>query len=319
MKKTIITTAVLVFTLSGCVKQVPEYCPPPTTVSFDFVLSSGEDFGERVTAVNAGVFDAAGNYLYTARVGKSDLESHEGMELSLAPGDYRLVFWANMNGSTNVEGFDNEMEGRLTHSDAVFNANRVVVGQTDPLFYAPFGELPPGSSRTSSGLHDYYPLTIEPDQFENHVISFIHAYRILEIFLVGLEEDEFPMVEIGGLPEGLSYTGMTRLNGNVAQTRKTTRLFKDGQTYAMARLRAFRFDAPEDIEIVITDDDDNDAVSDPDGDEIYRIRLDEAIERFSFDFGQITIQLVFKFNNGDVEITMPGWDTDDIDFEFDFL
>jgi hypothetical protein len=311
MKKTIITTAVLLFALSGCVKQESEYCPPPPpTVSFDFVLSSGEDFGERVTAVNVGVFDSAGNYLHTARVSKSDLEFHEGMEMSLAPGDYRLVFWANMNGSTNLKDLSDDMTGRVMHSEAVFDKDRRVVGQTDPLFYAPFGELPPGSSRTGSGSHDYYPLTILPDTKENHVISFIHAYRILEIFLDGLEEGEFPLIEVEGLPDGLTYKGMTRLQGEVLQSRYTGPLHKSGVTYAMARFRAFRFDDAGDIGIAIYDRED--------GSEIFSIPLDTAIEKFSFDYGQITLQLVFKFKNGTVEIEMPGWETDDVDVEFEF-
>jgi hypothetical protein len=312
MKKTIIISPVLLFLLAGCMNQASEYCPLPATVSFDFVLSSGESFGERVTAVNAGVFDSAGNYLHTTRVGKSNLEKHEGMDMSLPPGDYRIVFWANMNGSTKAEGLDGAMTGRLTHSDTVFDAYNRVVGQTDPLFYAPFGELPQAVSRAGTGSHDFYPLTVEPGTVENHVISFIHAYRIIEVFLVGLEEDEFPTVEIGGLPQGLSYNGMNRLNGNVLQTQPTSRLYKDGQTHKMARFRSFRFDAPEDVEIAVVGGGWNGG----ERDDLFRIRLDEAIERFSFDFGQITIQLVFTFRDGTVDITMPGWDKNEIEFEF---
>jgi hypothetical protein len=307
MKKTIIISTVLMFlTTTGCVKEASQYCPPPTSVSFDFVLSSGEHFGERVTAVNVGVFDGDGNYMHTERVGKADLETHEGMDLALPPGDYRFVFWANMNGSTNVEGLDGGFAGRITHSEDIFDENHHIVGQTDPLFYAPFGVPPPAASRAKAVSQDYYPLTIEEEKIDTHIISFIHAYRIIEIFIVGMDEGVFPMVELERLPSALSYNGMMRLQGTVDQTQRTAPLVKGGKTYAMGRFRSFWFDDPEGVEI---------AISDADG-EFFRIPLDEAIEQVGFDFGQITLQLVFAFKDGEVEISMPGWDKDDIGFEW---
>jgi hypothetical protein len=317
MRKTItgkitVTAAMLsaLLSLSGCITEQMDDCTdeiiiPTRGVNLDFVLNSGEKFGQRIITVDVGIFDGRGNYLRSERASKEQIAVREGMDLALDPGDYRLVFWANMNGSTKFANVDTWMSAKVVHEDRLFDpGGRHVTGQTDPLYYAPFPET--SSDPTMTRASEFYPLTVTGKESQRHTVSFTHAYRILDIYIYGLK-DMLPSVRIEGLPAGLSYSGMKKLSDNVNQLQKTLPFEREGQKYAAASFRSFRFDEAGEIDIVLLD---------ANGGEFYRIPLDQAIAQSGFDVGQLTIQLLIGFRDGNVEITIPGWERGNIGIDY---
>ena len=290
-------SALLLF--SGCVlSETTTYCDCFKTVSFDFSLSDGGRFSDKVTSVEAGVFDYRGNFLRTERVKVACLA---GMYMNLAPGDYRLVFWANMNGSTRLENNGVGDEWRVVLSEAMFDRDRRrVIGQADPLWFAPWE---PGSRSTGEPL-GYFPLRVTGAKEQRESVVFTQAYRTLDIYVEGTGGAS-TSVEIEGLPTGLHYSGLKCSPARATYVRTTVPVARDGKNYDAASFRTLHFDDTEGINIVLKD-----AVS---SGEMFRTTLAEAISRAGINPEETDIDLVLSSMNGRVEISVPNWNKDKID------
>ncbi len=302
-KNKVLRTALLLLSavsLAGCFKQDYSICPPERNVRLDFRLVGEENFTRHVTSVDAYIYDAEGTYLRTERLEEHHLGEHEGMYLTLDPGDYRMVFWANLNGNTSVTGHEGD-SGEVGHADHRHNDDGVLTVNGDQLWYGP--STPP--TRATGGTpQEHYALTIPEEGEYSDVIHFTHAHRSLEIYVKGLSD--MPTVDIEGLPAGLQHKGMEVLTETVIASHKTSPVEKDGTGYAATTFDTFYFKDIEGIEIVIR----NDAEA-----ELYRMSLADAIAQSEADPDGRVIQLVFTFLNGNVEVTMPGWNSSNPGFE----
>lgn len=310
-KRQIIWTAalyILLLPFAGCIGEDDGHCPERNNVMLEFRLSGGEVFRDKVSTVAVGIFDGDGVYLHTKHIDQAAIDRYEGLAMSLTPGDYRMVFWTNMNGNTTITGLD----GRAIAGSPRVTYNRLtgappVTGNGDRLYYAPIG-----TSRSDESPQEYYSLTVAEESVSTGVVYFTHAHRSLEIYIKGLSADPaaLPTVEITGLPAGLKYFGMKSLLSDplkVIASDLTSLVERDGIVYAAAIFDTFRFDDMEGIYI---------AIKDAGGSELYRIALAEAVTLSNSDPAKIAIELQFSFMSGSVEVTVPGWKSDETGIEF---
>lgn len=295
--------------LTGCLREHPSGCPVRSSnVDIDFALDGGGGFAGRVSSVDVGIFDGEGVYLRTERVGAAALAAYAGINLSLVPGDYRLVFWANLDAATKIDNRGAYWEWRLVHADGLFDAGGVcVTGRADPLWYAPCGAAVRGNAaRVGATPQSYYPLTVTAAAGpQRHAVGFVHAYRTLDIYVEGLPDDDAPLVEVSGLPAGLSYSGARAIGTTVTHLQQTSPVEKLGRRYAAASFRTFRFDDARGIDI---------AVRGADGEKLYSIPLTEALAAGGGDTAQVSIEFVIGFRSGtaSVSISIPDWAADDV-------
>ncbi len=291
--KCILVLAPLAWSLACCKADGPE--PSPRNVWFDFGLTGGGRFEGSVSTVEVGVFDGEGNYLATERVGAEDMADRKGIGMKLAPGDYRLVFWGNMNGSTTVTD-------RVLYAPAE--------GDADPLFYAP--SVNPNTTRAdgsdTSVAEPYYELTVTGGKdFSDHV-EFRTAHRELTLYVGGLDKTVLPKMYLTGIPAGLEYFGAAPHGGTVTLSRLTESVERDGVRYAAAMFRTMRFDNAEDVAV---------RVDAPDGTELFRSSLADLLGKAGLaDNPETDIALVLNFlptddeqgGNANVSITLPTWE-----------
>lgn len=305
-KKTFIRmTALLLalYSLTGCHREDYSFCPPEViedNVRLEFRLVSGEVFKDKVTTVRVDIYDGSGAFLKTEQIGQAAISEYAGMVVTLDPGDYRMVFWANTGGNTTVSGTD-----RVTYAQ-ISGTTPPATGNGDRVWYAPYG-----ATRADAPL-EYYTLTVPDGGDYSDVVYFTHAHRSLEIYIKGLSQDPAsqPTVEVTGLPAGLGYFGMTPLTSaptTVTASQGTSLTTEDNTVYSAATFDTFLFDDMTGIDIVIRD---------AGGNELYRIPLADAVEESSADPTKIIIRLVFTFINGRVEVTLPGWSSGETGIEF---
>lgn len=302
------------FSMTGCFKEDYSFCPPEeieNNVTLEFRLEDGSVFKDKVSSVTVGIFDGNGSYLKTERIEQAAINEYAGMTVTLQPGDYRMVFWANINGNTKVEGLstsESRSAPRITYShiDDASKGNPTT-GNGDRVYYAPYG-----ASRADAAPQEYYALTVPESDDYSDVIYFTHAHRSLEIYIKGLSQNPatLPKIEISGLPAGLKYFGMSSLISDptkVIASQGTSLVTQDGTVYSAAAFDTFLFNDMEGINIIIRD---------IDGNELYSIPLVDAIEQSNADPTKIIIKLVFTFINGAVEVTIPGWKSGETGIEF---
>ncbi len=299
----VLRTALLLFSvvsLTGCFKQDYSICPPERNVRLDFRLIGEENFTQHVTSVDAYIYDAAGTYLRTERIEEHHLGEHEGMYLTLDPGDYRMVFWANLNGNTSVTGHEGD-SGEVGHADHRHNDEGVLTVNGDQLWYGP--STPP--TRATRGTpQEHYALSVPEEGEHSDVIHFTHAHRSLEIYVKGLADQ--PTVDVEGLPVCMEHQGMETKEGTVNASHETSPVEKDGVGYAATVFDTLYFEDMDGIVIVIR----NAA-----GAELYRTTLADAIAQSEADPDGRVIQLVFTFLNGTVKVGLPAWESTHPGFE----
>jgi hypothetical protein len=297
-KTKILRTALLLLpavALAGCIGEDYGVCEPERNVKFDFRLVGENGFTEHVSSVEAYIYDGSGNYLRSERIDSRGLATFEGMQLTLDPGEYRMVFWANMNGNTDVQGHDRG-SGVVSHADHRYGAPGVVTVNGDRLWYGP--SIPPApSTRATRGIpQEHYALTIPEGGEFSDVIHFTHAHRSLAIWVKGLASP--PTVDVEGLPGSMKHMGMEPLSGTVVGSHRTSTVEKNGTDYAATTFDTFYFEQLKGISIVLRG---------PAGTELYRIPLTEAIEMSRADPEARVLELMFTFLQGTVEVTIPSW------------
>jgi hypothetical protein len=300
----VILSLLPLLSLQGCFKQDYSMCPPDYNVRLDLGLAGNDDFAENVVSVDAYIYDVAGNYLYTEHLDKSELNDYRGLQLWLAPGDYRMVFWANIGTNTVVRG-DVGDAGYVGYSDSSYNAGGFVIADADRLWYAPCVDQR-GDDR---GIpQDYYSLRVPAEGVYSDTVLFGYAYRSIEIYVEGLTA--LPTLYIEGAPERVGFMGMKDLpTRTVTVSHETESVEQSGVEYATATFDTFYFEdtAESGMEIVIL----NTA-----GTELCRTSLADAIAQSGADSTARTIRLLFKFLSGNITITMPGWNSTTPGFEW---
>jgi hypothetical protein len=288
---------------AGCFKQDYSMCPPVSNVKLDFRLIGNNDFAGNVASVNSYIYDTMGNHLRTEHLDKNDLDNYQGMSIFLTPGDYRMVFWANVS-DTSIAGYQDNETGYVRYSELCYNPQGTVTTDADKLWYGPCTTQ---RSEPKGIPQEYYQLTVPAEGEYSDEVLFTHAHRSIEIYVEGLPS--LPTVEIEELPEMLEFQGMDVHTETVKVFQYTTALEKNGIDYAFANFDTLYFEDSAEADITVV-------IHDIDKGEICRMSLADAIAESGADPTALTISLLFKYISGNVTVTIPGWNSTNPGFEF---
>jgi hypothetical protein len=283
-------TVWLVFTMTGCINEPNlDKCPIEVTLTFDYFENGADLFGRDINSVDVFVFDANGVFLWTQNIRKSELNQFQGLHLTLPPGDYQVVAWANITNHSIFSGF---VPGVTTINDCYVQIASQDTG--DPLFFAPGN----GNGQIAdNSLH------VKPQETTTKNMHFVRANRQIKVYIKGIEHTQngastAPYVYANNLWNKYNFA-------NEAQSVRTNLIQEagyaqtpDGRLY-LATFYSGLGAITADMEIVVTN-----AL----GQEVARINLrDYVAQHPGINTEEIEILITFEMDLG-VTITLPGWE-----------
>ncbi len=301
---------------AGCIGEDRSDCPPPqmppevppieNNVKIDFTLFDGEGpFTDEITSVIAVLFDDQGTYIPPAiTLDKAMLDRYPGLEMTLAPGEYRMVFWANVGENTEIRVVDGTPVIIYKNADG---SQEQVLGNGDPVWYAPAV----AAARVDANAQplDHHDFTVTADGNFTDQVAFTQTHHSVNVYIDGLPLDaaSMPTVEITGLACAAEFYGMAPLDEPlpcITSSVRTTIAQKDDKSYALAAFETSPLGAMEDMQLVVVD-----AV----GDEIYRVPLADAITQSGADpvAHETNLLLTFSTDNGNLTLTVEITEWDD--------
>ena len=295
--------------MAGGVREDTSGCPPTEpNVKIGFTLFGEGVFADEITLVTAVLFDGQGTYIPPViTLGKTALERYAGVELALDPGEYRMVFWANMDDNTEIRVIDGTPV--ITYKD-FGGAAQQVLGNGDPLWYAP--AVAAARAGENAQPLRYYEFTVPADGNYTGEVAFTKAHNAVNILIEGLPPDDasMPTVEITNLASAVTFYGMQPLDDplpTVTSAVQTVAIQIDNVPYALAAFDTFPLGDMAGMYIV---------VKNAAGIEIFRIPLTDAIAQSGADPTAHEINLRLTF--GGLNVTVGIWDWDGGDFGKDW-
>jgi hypothetical protein len=298
--------------MAGCIREDLSDCPPvrsENNVKIDFRLFDGGVFTNNVSSVIAVVFDSAGRYIPPAiMLDQTTLFQYAGVELALAPGDYRMVFWANVGDNTEIKVVNGVPI--ITYKNVT--GENEVLGNGDPVWYAPAiaatraGEVPQPL--------EYYSFTVPEEGDFTDVVSFTETHNSVNIYIKGLPLDSaaLPTVELTNLASAAEFYGMDPLTDpmpTVTSAVQTVVTEKESVFYALAAFDTSPLGDMEGIDIV---------VKNAAGDENYRVALINAIAESNANPGDHEIELILNFIDGIINgaVVITDWKEEELGKEY---
>ncbi len=294
----------LAYAMMGCIREDMSGCPPAEpNVKISFTLFDEGLFTDEITSVVAVLFDGQGTYVPPATtLDKATLEQYAGIEIALAPGNYRMVFWANVGDNTEIRVIDGTPVLTYKNFDGT---EQQVLGNGDPVWYAPAVS----ATRVDSDARPlrYYEFTVPVNGSYTDEVAFTETHNTVNIYIGGLplDVDSMPTVEITNLASAVTFYGMQPLDDplpTITSAVQTVAVSRDNVTYALAAFNTSPLGDMTGMYIVIK----NAA-----GNEVFRIPLADAIVQSGTDPTSHETNLLINF--GDLNVTVGIWDWDDKD------
>ncbi len=305
----VLCLAALASITAGCIKEELKECPPAASnVKIDFTLFDEQSlFADEIASVIAVLFDEQGTYIPPAMtLDKNTLDQYAGVELALAPGDYRMVFWANVGTNTEIQVVDGVP--MITYKD-IDGTQEQVLSNGDPVWYAPAV----ATTRVDVNAQplEHYAFTVPADGNFTDRVAFTQTHNSVNVYIQGvpLNPVSMPTVEITGLACAAKFYGMAPLDEPlpcVTSSIQTVMAQKDNKSYALAGFETSPLGDMASMYLV---------VKNAAGDEIYRVLLSDAIAQSGADPTAHEINLLLTFNdNGDFDFTVKisEWEHDDL-------
>ena len=300
---TLLLLAALV--LQGCIDEDLSSCPKADETNllldFSYTDEGGADiFTDNIQSVDVFVYDTYGLFVKQHHVGKGEVSARAGTELSLCPGNYRLVCWGNIGDKTTVY----EPTEGSSFSDAYLNfalpktrAANLLGG--DPLYYAPHDE--------EYSMPKVYMVTVPEIGVETTTIGFRNAHIKIELYVKGYIDKNtqgqllLPSVEMTGICAGYDFDLQT-FGPPVSYKGVATYETVDGQEMAVIDFVTplFLEDTPTEVHIK----------KQSDGSTLTTVSLDDFIRDNNIDLTsttEVTIPILVEYNELKVEVRLPSW------------
>jgi hypothetical protein len=318
---TITIMSALCIAQSACIKDNRNDCTSGYNAEIRFRMTdtSGQDiFLGDIYNVDVGIFDCNGVCVETRQVSYEELHEFAGMRLTLDPGIYHIVCWANSNDNTHIEGV--EQGATVQNPKVVYNSEQIdksphkgrAFKDADKLYYAPMSWLTPSEDAHLDGS---YIMTVPEEGMAYGTLDFIYAHRTIEIYIDGYDRG-VANVERENVPAGLGYFGQTQLTNGQGIPQKTiafeetTPYTREETDYQFVSIDTFNFDHTNDIVLEIVDPATKTVV--------YSTLLNDAMKEAGEDFSDMVIALMIKFStlsdgSVSVSVVLPNWTGDDVD------
>ncbi len=214
----IFTAAPFLFT--GCFGEDFSFCPPEGPEGFNVLLHfrlpdenyEADLFKGNITRTRTVIYNEAGALVCDTITNENHHNEFQGLRMKLPAGNYRVVSWANSGVLTGLNRRDTDYS-HITYSDKTDG----VTGNADPLYHAPKSAATPPATRVeNAGANEYHHMEVDAATGHESTLDFHQAHRIVEILVEGFSGTDgstTPDVKLAGLPEGLTFTGLSRHGG----------------------------------------------------------------------------------------------------------
>jgi hypothetical protein len=285
------TALLFALTLAGCIDETGlDECPGDVTLLFGYSMDGADLFDAGINSIDLFIFDADGLFVSLHHLNRADLDNFRGLHLSLPPGDYKVVGWANVA--------DHSRFSEFIPGYSSMEACNVIISATttgDPLYYAPYNPHPnsihPGGQPDSG-----YGLTVPANASVTKEVEFARAYRRVNVYIEGFSG--VATIEGRGLWAGYNFLCATQdLRLNLAQTAIQTN--SPNGAMQTGSINFAYGEIPDDIMIVIRT---------PEGREAIAISLRQYLtDHPEADLDDIDI--LFTFMDVGVSVTVPWWES----------
>ncbi|MCD7916052.1 MAG: FimB/Mfa2 family fimbrial subunit [Tannerellaceae bacterium] len=298
-------TALLVLLFSGCLREDTDGCDfgeeggGELILHFTYTGIWGEDeFPDRIHDVELFVFTEDGFFLESHRYNQEALQEFQGAELTLASGNYYIVYWGNKTSNTILP----ELTAETTIHRSRLSYNSTQSG--DSLYYAP------RKQSSSSADLTLYQVTVPNRGIEEQTINFMTAYYTMNVYVKGFERvsdsgSQLPVIAVANLPDGYNFhlspgEYITTLSQNSSQILYHT------ESVAYASFLTTHFETESPIEI---------RVSRSTGERVYTVELQSLLEEYEYQLAMgvhTVIDIYIEITaDGSVKVTLsiPGWES----------
>lgn len=279
----ILALLLFVTLLQGCIYENDDDCPPKectVTLKFEY-----PDFPAHITRVNLGLFDEEGLFVELMQVSKSDLDRFQGVVLSLQPGKYTSVCWANAFDNTLIKGFSKGMnitEGQVVNPN--YETTQPITSN-DSLFY---------------GKKEFSVLN---QQTQTYTVDFTPAYIRFIITIKGLSStaqqnaDNYPYIRINNLKPAYNFN-MDAIGPNVSYYPLISVNTAEKIAFSVTNVIRFATDNPITID-VLKNKTSLDVLTSLD---LRQFMIDNDIKIVAGK--KVTIPLLFTFFNNDLDVSV---------------
>lgn len=174
-----------VLLLSGCIKDDRSDCAVDDNCEllFEYSTATTDKFPEHIHSVDVVLFDAQGRYLMHAKADQQSLAAYRGLKLTLDPGKYHVVAWANVKDNSQFCQF---VSGTTPFDDCLVEIHPNCSESGDPVYYAPFKAKPVTKSvgwgpHTRAGM-DLYEVVVPYGGTVVKVLDFVRAHRSVYVW-----------------------------------------------------------------------------------------------------------------------------------------
>ena len=298
----------LLFT--GCIKDNYSKCPSDSesNVILHFQCSESDalitQFTDYISSVDLMIYNQQGELCKQKTVDSKALNEFQGVSLSLSPGAYKVVSWANVDEGIQIEDENSTNNPYITYS-SIDSDKRVL--SIDSVYYAQ--EVNARNFSIPNALELVVPRAGPLEQN----LFFRPAHRQLSIYIKGYTENSqsvLPNIGIEGLPAALHLFDMNPIIklGEVEALQKTKEVLISNESYAATQVTSFWFEIDHTIKINI--------YSPLTGELIYTIPLHEALEIAKARGASYNrkLEIFIGFIQGEIEINVPDWNSGDVNW-----
>ncbi len=284
--------------LSGCLDEAYGEClgeNEDTEILFRYTGDGNTDiFSSRIHIVDVFIFSESGKFIKSFAISKEMLEKYQGMKTYLEEGNYRIVCWGNAFENTQIPALD----ATKTINDAVlYNTvdRNGAYTNGDPLYY--------GTLRTSQALKTDRLKT------ESMIVDFKSSHVKINIYIQGYTGDVNPPVEVTEIMSEHDFD-MNNRGKKISYSIQPTSQKIEGEDLLVAVICIPRLKDDNSIKINIKNP--------MGGSNLHSINLGDFIRQndISHDkVNELTIPILVRFKDLDVEVFVPPWATHPVDPE----
>lgn len=188
LKKILVTIPFLTMALISCIKDDLSDCTSAYNLEFIFEYTDepGTPFTDLIKTVDLLLYDVDSCFLQHRRITETNLTTFRGMRLSLAPGKYYVVAWANVGAHSTFSDYTNETK---LFSQCYLQIAEQANDGVDPIYYAPRSKTRSGEISTQIES-ELYEVIVLPDQTTIKQLDFVRAYRTINVWINGYERSD---------------------------------------------------------------------------------------------------------------------------------
>lgn len=180
--------------MAGCINTDNSHCLDKGSLVLKFGFPDPEDdsrFNTYIETMDLLLFNEDRCFLMSKKLTPQMLDANRSITLSLPPGTYKVICWANVLANT---GYNELVESETLFPDCGLQILQAARETGDRLYYAPYrvnvhsrSGFSDSGSRGDEDFTDYY-VSVKPNETATKRLDFIKAHRTINIYITGLND-----------------------------------------------------------------------------------------------------------------------------------